>query len=480
MIRVLVVCLLLALPAWAEEAASLSRPAEVGGAPGWPLDLVQRADPVRAAPSSRDESDDAGDALGLDEAVTMALDHNRLVQNSTLDVAKSGNQLASAKTQRLPQLQLSVTPAYLAAPIDVKFDQGTLGTFPSTGPIPAQDTTIRTNPGFLASVTASVTQPIAQLYKIGLTIDQLGVARDMSRQDLRTQRQSIMNNVKQAYYAILQSQSALEALQEQVASNRELERVVTEQVAQETALPSDLMQVKAALAQAEYNVASTQHTLASQKEQLNHLLGRDPATPFTVSPVPLVTPMETDLPVAREVALRQRPELQKATLQISYADYDVRIKRAQFIPDLSLVFKYVSPVTSDVLPKNIAYVGVQFDWDIWDWGKKRQDMTQSQRALEQARNSVAETASQVTLDVNSSFRKLQDSQAFVTVARLNRDAAREKLRVAINQYRQQSALLKDVLAAQASLGQAEDQSRQSVLSLWQARANFEKAVGSDR
>ncbi len=82
--------------------------------------------------------------------------------------------------------------------------------------------------------------------------------------------------------------------------------------------------------------------------------------------------------------------------------------------------------------------------------------------------------------MNSSFRKLQDSQAFVTVARLNRDAAREKLRVVTNQYRQQSALLKDVLAAQASLGQAEDQHRQAVLSLWQARANFEKAVGSDR
>src|SRR5439155_11043045 len=83
-------------------------------------------------------------------------------------------------------------------------------------------------------------------------------------------------------------------------------------------------------------------------------------------------------------------------------------------------------------------------------------------------------------DVNSSFRKLQDSQAFVTVARLNRDAAREKLRVVTNQHRQQAALLKDVLAAQASLGQAEDQSRQAVLSLWQARANFEKAVGGDR
>jgi len=52
--------------------------------------------------------------------------------------------------------------------------------------------------------------------------------------------------------------------------------------------------------------------------------------------------------------------------------------------------------------------------------------------------------------------------------------------VVTNQHRQQAALPKDVLAAQASLGQAEDQSRQAVLSFWQARANFEKAVGGDR
>ncbi len=46
-----------------------------------------------------------------------------------------------------------------------------------------------------------------------------------------------------------------------------------------------------------------------------------------------------------------------------------------------------------------------------------------------------------------------------------------------NKYAQQAALLKDVLAAQASLGQANDQYRQAALAFWQARANFETAVG---
>jgi outer membrane protein TolC len=49
--------------------------------------------------------------------------------------------------------------------------------------------------------------------------------------------------------------------------------------------------------------------------------------------------------------------------------------------------------------------------------------------------------------------------------------------VAANQYRQQGLLLKDLLNAQTSLAQASDQYRQAVLTYWEARAGFEKAVG---
>jgi outer membrane protein TolC len=143
------------------------------------------------------------------------------------------------------------------------------------------------------------------------------------------------------------------------------------------------------------------------------------------------------------------------------------------------VFKYLSPITSDVLPQNIAYVGVDISWDVFDWGKKQQDLAQLRRASEQARNSVADTASQIVLDVNSAFRKLEDSQAFLAVAETGQEAAREQLRVVTNQYRHQAALLKDVLAAQASLGQANDQYRQAALGFWEARANLDRALGTD-
>lgn len=467
MIRLALLCVLLAAPAWGQE---------VGPRTSWPLGLIHR-EPLTT--SARDADAPSTDVLTLEDAVALALKQNRLVKNAALDVEKAGDQIAATKTLRWPQFQVSVTPAYTVAPIDVTFPAGAFGTFQSTGPIPPTDTTLRTNPQYSTAARATVSQPVSQLYKVGLAIDQLGVAQDLSRQDLRAQRQSTVHRVKRAYYAVLQSQSALEALQEQVASSRELVRAVTDQIAQHAALRADLLQAQAAMAKADYAVTATRRDLASRKEQLNHLLGRSPDTPVQVSSVPSAIPSQMDLDLARDLALRQRPEITRAGLEVSHADYDVRIKKAEFIPDVSLVFQYLSAITSDVLPKNIAYVGVQMNWDVWDWGKKQDDLALRRRTLDQARNGVAEATSRIILDVNAAFRKLEDSQAYLAVAQLNRDATREKFRVVTHQYREQAALLQDVLAAQAALGQASDQYRQAVLSFWEARADFERALGAE-
>jgi len=116
---------------------------------------------------------------------------------------------------------------------------------------------------------------------------------------------------------------------------------------------------------------------------------------------------------------------------------------------------------------------------VWDWGKKQDDLALRRRTLDQAKNAVAETTSQVILDVNAAFRKMEDSQAYLTVTQLNREATREKLRVVTEQYREQSVLLPDVLSAQAALAQANDQYRRAVLNFWETRADFERALGTE-
>jgi outer membrane protein len=139
---------------------------------------------------------------------------------------------------------------------------------------------------------------LSQQYRIGLGIQQRELGQELSNQQLRAQRQQTAYEVKQAYYRVLQAQSALAATQETLTSLRELDQLVERYVREQTALTSDSLDVKARLAKEEHEALTQRNALASQKEQLNHLLGRDLQTPFRVSAAPPSSPSTVDIAAA--------------------------------------------------------------------------------------------------------------------------------------------------------------------------------------
>jgi outer membrane protein TolC len=147
----------------------------------------------------------------------------------------------------------------------------------------------------------------------------------------------------------------------------------------------------------------------------------------------------------------QRSEAHLARLKVSQAEYDVRLKKAEYIPDFSVVLNYLSPVTSDSLPRHIAYIGLEFSWDFYDWGRKQAEITERRKTLEQARNDLQHAEPQILLDVNTRFRTLQERRALLRVQQLAQEATQEKLRVMTQKYRQQAVLLQDVLQAQTTV-----------------------------
>jgi outer membrane protein TolC len=87
-------------------------------------------------------------------------------------------------------------------------------------------------------------------------------------------------------------------------------------VQQQKALKADSLEVKTRLAKAEYDTLTLRHTLASQQEQLNNLLGLDIRTAFRVNPVADTMPGAQDQTAASARALAQRPELKEAQLKV--------------------------------------------------------------------------------------------------------------------------------------------------------------------
>jgi outer membrane protein TolC len=97
----------------------------------------------------------------------------------------------------------------------------------------------------------------------------------------------------------------------------------------------------------------------------------------------------------------------------------------------------------------------------------------------QARTTVSDTENIIRIEVRSRLRTVQERAALIQVNQLARETAREKVRLALDKYTQQAALLQDVLQAQANLADADATYQAGLLALWTARADLEKALGEE-
>jgi outer membrane protein TolC len=423
----------------------------------------------------------AREILTLDQAITLALRDNRTVKNSELAVTKVDDRLAATRTLRLPQFNVYALGAQSLAQLNFQFDRGVFGTYPGIGPIPGQNTSLSTPLRPIFFLAGSITQPLSQQHRIRLNLDQIKLSKLVAAEELRKQKHDVINDVTQLYFGILLSESALKSLDQSIALYHELDRVTGEYVEQQVALKAQNLEVKTRLAKSEYERLNVSNQLAAQKEQLNNMLARDIRTEFEVAAVIEPSDLEADLSSAQSRALAQRPEIKEARLKVKQADLDRRIKKSEFIPDISLGLNYISPRNFDsFVPKNLANVGLVVTWDVFDWGKKNREIAEKLKTTQQAEIGVQEAESRVLIDVNSKFRKLQQTRQLFRVTRLAQETARENLRVAQNKYKLEAALLSDVLQLQAAVAEADHQYQQAVLGFWTAKADFEKAVGGDQ
>ena len=421
-----------------------------------------------------------GDVLTLEKAVEIALENNRPLKTATLEVARAGEKTAAAGTARLPALNLFGASGSLLTSTHFQFNQGSLGTLPGVGPVPSQSTSIDQPARWSTFLFATVAQPLTQLFRINEGIHLSEVTEEVVQEQRRGSRHLVINKVKRAYFSALHLQSALEATEEAVRFLQELDRVVTEQVAQRKALRSDSLEVKTRLAETEHRAVKLESGLASEKEHMNEMLGRDIHEEFRLTPA-FSTPRQTgETESVLAQALTNRPSVKAARLTVQQAEHDKNIKKLNYIPDVSVVAAHVEAFNiGQVLPDRLTFAGFFLSWEVFDWGRKQRELAEKQHAIEQTRYGVLEAEAQVEVEIRHQLRTVQDAQSLLPVKQLGQESSKEKLRVVMNRYTQKSAVLQDVLKAQSDLADANHQYQQALLDFMTATTDLERAIGQE-
>ena len=204
--------------------------------------------------------------LTLEEAVSLARSHNRELKQAGLEIHKQKEAFSEARTQLYPRFDTYFLASELLAPLDFTIRSGTFGTFPATGPIPAKDSIIHTPARPIAITSVTATQPLTQLFRINLSIKEQKLAADLSQQSYFQREQDVVNEVRRAYYALLESQSELASQRALLTYLEELQQLTGRRLQQEAVLKADSLRVTAQRSKASYQLTVIENAVADPRK----------------------------------------------------------------------------------------------------------------------------------------------------------------------------------------------------------------------
>jgi len=417
-----------------------------------------------------------GRTVTLDELTMEALANNRPLKIAALQADKASRDVASAKTRQFASLELQLFEGHLNS-FAFTFQPGAFGTYDATGPVPPAVTKVRNPANFSSYFSFQASQPIVQQRRIHLGIDQLKAEATVMAERRRAAEQSVVNSVRNLYYAILAAESAVKASDAGVAFARERQRIATQQVDAQTMFMADLAAAKADTAGREQAGLTIKNQLATLKQQMGILIGADLDPNVSFAPVAGLPEAAIDLAAVTTTALSERPDIREAKLKVTQAEDAVKSKKAEFLPDLSVIARVIGMDNVGILPTQITAIGVFGTWEPFDWGRKRAEIKANDDLARSASLALEETQAQAKLEIDTKYRALEEARALVPAAQLARDASAEKLRLARTRLDANAALQSDVLEAEAALAAAE-RDLQRARSAWlSADADFQRALG---
>jgi outer membrane protein TolC len=427
--------------------------------------------PVRAqdAPSPR--------YITLQEAVQLALKHNHSVRIANFQVEEKEHAKDVAKSGYFPSIK---NESRLFEVTDTQFIQipaGSLGTVGGT-PIPERSDIL--NQGgktFIISGT-TLAEPLTQLFT------RVKPANDIARADLNATRANsqeteneVALKVHELYYRVLIAQLQRNATEAKIKAAQDLQSERVQEVKYGSTLDENLVESRAQSLQAKQQLLTTELQLSDLTLQLDDLIG-----------LPLTTELALDASVPAvqdtcereeciKAALKSHPEIIAAREEVQKAAAGAKLSKADYVPDVSAFAQYSYQDNVPFLARNFGSFGVQFEYDIFDGGRRRAAVRESNSALAQAKENLERVTDDVQLRVQVAYNKLHRTQEMVSVSQELLALRTESSRVTAQQLQQGEALSSQADSAVAQQLDAQTQLLESQLGFIQAHDELLEAMG---
>ncbi|MFZ1033796.1 MAG: TolC family protein, partial [Candidatus Acidiferrales bacterium] len=330
---------------------------------------------------------------------------------------------------------------------------------------------------FITSGT-TLAEPLTQLFT------RVKPENDMARADLNATRANsqeteneVALKVHELYYRVLIAQLHRNATEAKIKAAQDLQSERVQEVKYGSTLEEDLVQSRAQSLQAKQELLTTELQISDLTLQLDDLVGLPLTTELALDASVPVVQNTCEREECIKTALKSHPEIIAAREEVRKAAAGAQLSKADYVPDISAFARYSYQDNVPFLARNFGSFGVQFEYDIFDGGRRRAAVRESNSVLAQAKENLERVTDDVQLRVQVAYNKLHRTQEMVSVSQELLALRTESSRVTAQQLQHGEALSSQADSAVAQQLDAQTQLLESQLDYVQARDELNQAMG---
>jgi multidrug efflux pump subunit AcrB/outer membrane protein TolC len=414
--------------------------------------------------------------ITLDEAVALATKQNSTVKIAHLKTKEMDAKVTQARADYFPVLANSTDAVHLGELENLVIPKGKLGTYPSAGPIPGKDVSIKLgNQDFLLSQTTAA-QPLTQFFKIHAGV---GVARadaNAARSDAQRAEDEVALKMKQLYWNLLSAQRRQQAAELRIAAGEERLAEAQNGVESGAVLELKVLEGKAQIASARHQLGALEDAINDMKVEFNDLAGLPlDADVELVVPQPDATdPTAGDLETE---AIRHNPEVSAARATLAKARAGLSAAHAEYIPEVGAYAQYVYQSGVPLLSENNGAVGLKMNWTIAEFGKRSGQVHERQAQVAEAEENLRHAENRARVEIEKNIRKVHRAETGLAAAQDSVAARAEMRRITANQIVAKTANPSALKEAEAGLAEAQSELFQAQMERATAHAELTRTLG---
>jgi outer membrane protein TolC len=416
--------------------------------------------------------------LTLAQAIDLALKQNRQIQLAQLAVVDSVHKKEIARSAYFPQIKNESTVLHITELAGVNFPEGAFGSPPSTGPIPSQSLVI--DQGALTAYTSGtgLAQPLTQMFKIHQSNRAATADINSAKIQVNQAENEIALKVRQLYYGILIAQLKEQAAKAEVDASQVRLQESTDAVAQGKALEVVVLDSRAALLDAKQTSLTQNLQAQDLTYALDDLLSLPLTTQLHLSEE--LSAFGASIPDREEcvrIAHEQSPDIRAAKQAVEKAKAGLAAAKDAYIPDITAVARYSYQSGVPLLVHNFGTFGATFTYDLFDGGRRKEEIDDSHTLLSQAELNLTKVEDEVAVQAETAYDKVVQMQSMVGLAEEVLKARTEAARVADRQFEQTAALASAQAEAAAKVSSAKASLLEASLGLSLAQGELKRAMG---